>query len=380
MVPTRAPAGPQGPRTPYDRTPRRGRYTRAMACARFCPSDPRRGGGVREVLGVASRIVLLGLAILLAPGCATSGRTGGSSDGSSGDHATLAIFDGETGARLRWADLVDRAASADAIFVGERHDDPIAHEVQRALFEDVSDRAPGTALALEHLERDEQPVVDRYMRGEIARDAFIDATGSRDWAGKDTWVAFFQPLVDAARARGAPVIAANAPREYVRRARIDGLDVLDALEGPARATFDVPILEADDPTFAARWHAYMVRFHEFMSDGADGEDGNADAAWQRSATVFQSQSTWDATMGASAADALARGAPKVVLCAGCFHVERDGGTVLQFEARRPKARVLTVTVIDDASRRLRREDRGAADVVIYGATPAGRARDRGSNR
>ena len=71
-------------------------------------------------------------------------------------------------------------------------------------------------------------------------------------------------------------------------------------------------------------------------------------------------------MGASAAQALERGSPKVVLCAGCFHIERDGGTVLQLEALRPSARVLTITVIDASSRRLRDEDRLAADIVIYG--------------
>jgi uncharacterized iron-regulated protein len=82
--------------------------------------------------------------------------------------------------------------------------------------------------------------------------------------------------------------------------------------------------------------------------------------------VFLSQSTWDGTMGASAAQALAAGAPKVVVCAGCFHIERDGGTVLQFRARRPQGRTLTISVFDDTSPVLRSEDRGAADIVIYG--------------
>ena len=71
-------------------------------------------------------------------------------------------------------------------------------------------------------------------------------------------------------------------------------------------------------------------------------------------------------MGASIARALDAGAPKVVACAGCFHIERDGGTVLQCEARRARTKVLTVTVIDETSRVLREEDRNAADVVIYG--------------
>jgi uncharacterized iron-regulated protein len=107
---------------------------------------------------------------------------------------------------------------------------------------------------------------------------------------------------------------------------------------------------------------------------ADGEDIDGAELVERSNSVFLSQSTWDGTMGASAANALAQGAPKVVFCAGCFHIERLGGTVLQFMARRPQARVVTITVIDDASASLRSDDRKAADIVIYGS-PVERKRD-----
>jgi uncharacterized iron-regulated protein len=96
--------------------------------------------------------------------------------------------------------------------------------------------------------------------------------------------------------------------------------------------------------------------------------GGDDSAEERARTrfVFLSQSTWDGTMGASVANALDAGAPRVVMCAGCFHIERDGGTVLQFLARRPGARALTITVVDSSSAELRRDDRGLADIVIYG--------------
>ena len=103
---------------------------------------------------------------------------------------------------------------------------------------------------------------------------------------------------------------------------------------------------------------------------------------------------WDATMGASAAAggasaavggasaaaggaSAAAGAKKVVVCAGCFHIERDGGTVLQFRARRPGARTLTISVFDESSPRLRSEDRDAADIVIYGVPVKRAAVDNG---
>ena len=274
---------------------------------------------------------------------------------------TLFIFDGRTGAELVWSQVLERAAAADATFIGERHDDPTGHAVQLAVYQDLLARFRGTAIALEHLERDEQATLDRYLRGEITPAEFIDSTESRNWAGKDTWVGFFQPLVDTARENDSPVIAANAPRELVKRARDEGHSALDKLPAPERTTFEIPVTETTDSSWNKAWNAYYQRFHDLMSGGDDSE-----AEYARTRNVFLSQSTWDGTMGASAAAALAAGAPKVVVCAGCFHIERDGGTVLQFKARRPKARTLTISVFDESSPVLRSEDRGAADIVIYG--------------
>jgi uncharacterized iron-regulated protein len=288
---------------------------------------------------------------------------------------SLAMFEGSTGRALGWADLMSAASWADCTFIGERHDDPVAHAVQLAVFEDLAAGYPGTALALEHLERDEQDLVDRYLRGEIAAATFIDGTESRDWAGADTWVPFFQPMIDAAREAGSPVVAANAPREAVREARAIGHDAMRAKPADERALFDLPVTRrggAFTGDWNERWDAYFDRFVEIMSPADDADPA---ATRERLANVFLSQSVWDGTMGASAASARDRGAPKVVLCAGCFHIERDGGTVLQYEARRSDDRVLTITVIDASSRALRDEDRGAADIVVYGYPLARPKRD-----
>ncbi len=279
----------------------------------------------------------------------------------------LFMFEGSSGRSLGWADVMAAASAADAIFIGERHDDPTGHAVQLAVYSDLLAGYPGTAIALEHLERNEQIIINRYLAGEVTVAEFIDSTKSRDWAGEGSWVRFFQPLVDEAKENGAPVIAANAPRNYVRRARDEGRAALEALPSEERANFDLPITTIrawGNDDWNDEWHAYNARFRAYMAQ--EGEDSDTGDARVRLDTGFLSQSTWDGTMGASAARALDAGAPKVVLCAGCFHIEHVGGTVLQFRARRPHARVLTITVIDATSSHLRDEDRNAADVVMYG--------------
>jgi uncharacterized iron-regulated protein len=208
------------------------------------------------------------------------------------------------------------------------------------------------------LERDEQPTVDAYLAGEIDAPTFVERTGSRDWASKGTWDDFYQPVIDEAKAAKAPVIAANAPREYVRRARTEGYEALASLPADERALFALP---AKDPPAS-----YRARFREFMSG-----DGEREVDEARVDEVLRSQRMWDATMADSIVRAYERlpSHAKVVHLVGQFHSEYDGGLVSEIQARAPGAKVLTITVQKGTARALREEDRGKADVVVYGVAP-----------
>jgi uncharacterized iron-regulated protein len=229
--------------------------------------------------------------------------------------------------------------------------------VQEAIAGETIAAWPGSAVSLEMLERDEQPVVDAYLRGEISKDEFVQRTGSADWAAKGTWDGFYQPVVDAARGGRCPVVAANAPRRYVRMARTDGYEALEALPAEERALFSLP--RRDPP------ETYRARFKGFMESGGEThDDAHVDE-------VMRAQRLWDATMADSivrSRASLPRGA-KVVHLVGQFHSEYDGGLVSEIQARDPLAKVLTVTVQKGEARALREEDRGKADVVVYGVAP-----------
>lgn len=271
---------------------------------------------------------------------------------------SLAMFRGDTGTPVDWNSLAVGIRWADIVIVGEQHDDANAHLVQQAVVAETIATWPGSAVSLEMLERDEQPIVDAYLRGEITKDEFVDRTESRNWASKGSWDGFYQPVIESARANHCPVVAANAPREYVRMARTEGYEALEALPAEQRALFSLP--ERDPP------ETYRARFKDFMT--GDGEP----PADERVDEVLRSQRLWDATMADSVVRAM-RDLPsgaKVVHLVGQFHSEYDGGLVSEIQARAPLTRILTVTVQKGESRALRPEDRGKADIVVYGVRPA----------
>src|SRR5262245_36829320 len=68
--------------------------------------------------------------------------------------------------------LLQRMQAADVVFLGEHHDDPVAHHLQLQLFKTAQEqrvKQPATApprplaLALEMFERDVQHIVDEYL-------------------------------------------------------------------------------------------------------------------------------------------------------------------------------------------------------------------------
>ncbi|QOJ16823.1 MAG: ChaN family lipoprotein [Phycisphaeraceae bacterium] len=319
------------------------------------------------------------------------------------------ILDGRTGERLTWEAVLDRAADADVIVLGELHDDNAGHALQQRFYRDALTRWPGAALSMEMLDRADQAATDDYLAGYIDRDQFIEATTNTRWRkiaqdylagtidrtqfeqrilriGWPEWDTNYQPMIDAAKEAGAPVIAANAP--WARYTRLinatDEYAELAALSPAQAALIAIPT--------QVHTGAYRARFWQVMANRAEGEapppppppppaptpaTGDAAAppanphAAPRGMTDPQvldgylKQLLYDATMADSIARALASGRiTKVVHLVGQFHSDFEGGTILELRARRPGVRVLNISLVRDDFNSLREDDRGRADIII----------------
>lgn len=298
----------------------------------------------------------------------------------------LPMFEGSNGRVLTWTDLMQGVFWADVVLLGEQHDDAVGHAVQLAVVTDTLTLDLNTAISLEMLERNEQVALNDYLAGRIDAATFTATTGSASWGsageGKSGWDEWYLPIIDQAKRRGTPVIAANAPREFVRMARIDGWAALEALPPEQQAYFSLPLPvsnDAPEQRFAefmrSNWarHASATATAEGTSGSGAGSGSGVGApaptgpSAETIAATWRSQSLWDATMADSISEGLGPwwDRTRVIHLVGQFHSDAPSGLVQQLRARQPFAKVLTVSLRPRREKTLQAEDQGVADVVIY---------------
>lgn len=267
------------------------------------------------------------------------------------------VFNGATGDPIDVMELFDAAQSADVVVFGELHGHPVGLPVAAAIWKDmlsVRDRDETPALLLEFFERDQQLAIDEYLAGMIEEEDFVKQAGRSASNFPDAHQAMFESTKDA----GGVVIAANAPRRYVRLARTDGYDRLRAMTPAQRAMFELPPTE-EGPD------AYRERFNEIMGGMRSSDESGKAQPGMSVPDFLRAQLVWDATMADSVADALRAGHEPVALVIGRFHVAFDGATVEYLKQQRPGADVLTTVMVDRWSDELAEEDTGRGDIVVY---------------
>ena len=112
-------------------------------------------------------------------------------------------------------------------FIGEMHDDAGADYLEAEILRRVA--SPDWALSMEMFERDVQGVVDEYLKGLIEERDLI-ASG-RAWSNCRSDYKF---LIEIAKEKHMPVIAANAPERYVDVVSKKGQSGLLALSAETR--------------------------------------------------------------------------------------------------------------------------------------------------
>ncbi|MEQ1634664.1 MAG: ChaN family lipoprotein, partial [Planctomycetota bacterium] len=112
-----------------------------------------------------------------------------------------------SGERLDWNAFATALAAVDVVFLGETHLDDTTHRIELRVLEDLLRlRGNKVVLSLEMFERDVQPALDAYCKGEIDEATFLHR--SRPWGN---YQSDYRPLIETAKAAGIKVVAANFP-------------------------------------------------------------------------------------------------------------------------------------------------------------------------
>ena len=128
------------------------------------------------------------------------------------------------------------AVRARYVLLGEVHDNPEHHRLQRAVLEALARHGPARALAMEQFDAKHQESIDAAR----ARGADVEALAEAGRFDREGWDwPLYRPLVELALGRDWPLIAANLSRAQARAILDDpARSGLPAAEAPLREALE----------------------------------------------------------------------------------------------------------------------------------------------
>lgn len=228
------------------------------------------------------------------------------------------ITRGASQQRVERQNLFAHLGRARVIYLGETHDSEADHKAQLEILQTLYRQNPNLAIGLEMFQRPFQPVLDRYISGELTEVEMLEQSEySQRWGFP--W-SLYAPILRFAKENRLPLIALNTPIEVTRKVARMGLESLTTAE----RQYIPPITELDlsNSTYRAQLQAIYTKFHKGSSNSQDFE------------RFWQAQVLWDETMAAAIVAYLkANPQRQVVVLAGHGHIA-DGYGIPSRVARR----------------------------------------------
>ncbi|WP_457626071.1 ChaN family lipoprotein [Persephonella sp.] len=241
-----------------------------------------------------------------------------------------------------FTDIVKDALNHRIIYIGEQHTMFSNHAMQLNIIKAVYKKYPDIAVGMEMFQRSKQPVIDRYLRGEIDEKTFLKETEYyKAWKYN---YHLYRPIINFCKENGIPIIALNADRELVRKVSQKGIESLSKEE--------IKKLPEDMDFVNFRYIEYLKSIF--------AEHGKSVTKKKKFSSFLQSQIIWDETMAETASEYLKNNPDKkLIVLAGGGHIRFRYGIPSRVE-RRTGERGLTVLMDDQLKK-------GIADYIIYTA-------------
>jgi len=249
------------------------------------------------------------------------------------------------GKNVKYQKMIETISSADVVFFGELHDNPIAHWLEYEITADLHEiSADRLIMGAEMFETDNQLLIDEYLSSAFEADKFEAEV--KLWKNYKT---DYKPLLEFARKNNLPFIATNIPRRYASMVSRKGLEVLDSLSPQAKEYF-APLPVFYDPE--VKCYKDMMDMH-----GAQGMGGKPNE------NLPKAQAVKDATMAHFILKNLEPG-KQFIHYNGSYHSDNYLGIIYYLMLYKPDIRVATIaTVLQDDIEALMPENNAVADFI-----------------
>ncbi|HNN78527.1 MAG TPA: ChaN family lipoprotein [Leptospiraceae bacterium] len=235
------------------------------------------------------------------------------------------IFDSAAGKEISYESIAEKLNPVDVLIIGEEHDDKKGHEEKLKLIRYLSERFT-FVISMEMFERDQQIILNEYLAGLI--DDKIFQTDLKLWNNYDD----YKPIVQYARENKISILAANAPRRYVRILARNGLEEMYKFPSLSRKFF-APIYTIEK---------YRQENYEHKIFGSLASHGKDTIGLKN---MILAQNLWDATMADSILKVLDKKMTKIIHINGRFHSDEYMG--VSHRLQQLGVKILTISMFQN---------------------------------
>ena len=268
------------------------------------------------------------------------------------DKPAYRLYTGE-GKTVSYEKMMKELTSADLVFFGELHDNPIGHWMELEITKDLYKAKDGNlVIGAEMFESDNQLILDEYLNGKISNSSF--ESEARLWPNYKT---DYKPIVEFAKKNHISFVADNVPHRYAALVHKGGLVALDSLSEEAKKLLPpLPILY--DPE---------VKCYKDMLN-MKGMGGHVNENFPKA------QAIKDATMAYFIMQNWSAG-KTFIHYNGSYHSNNFEGIVWHIKQKYPDLKIVTIAnVIQDDVTEFNPENKGIASYVL--AVPVDMTRTR----
>ncbi|GMT45251.1 MAG: hypothetical protein IEMM0006_1083 [bacterium] len=228
------------------------------------------------------------------------------------------------GKKVKYQKMINVAKNADVVFFGELHNNPISHWLELEITKDLYKVRNGNIIqGAEMFERDNQLIMNEYLKGEITQRNFKDQ--ARLWHNYKT---DYKPLVVFAKEHKIPFIATNVPRRYASIVYKHGFAALDTLTAQAKS-YMAPLPVPYDPNLKS----YKDMLAEMKAIGHNNPN------------LPKAQALKDATMAASIAKYTGNG-KLFIHYEGSYHSDHYQGILWYLNKYKPGLKIITISTVE----------------------------------